>query len=42
MKQKLEYAKTLARFPLALRRFVPYRLTLEEAKRIVQKGMQAD
>lgn len=39
MSQKTEYAKMFATFPLALRRFLRERLTLEDARRIVRERL---
>lgn len=41
MGETLDYLKTFARFPFALRRFLQYRLTLEEAQCIVRERMAA-
>jgi hypothetical protein len=38
--ETLEYLKTFAQFPVALRRFARHRLTLDEAKRIVGERME--
>lgn len=40
MNETLEYLKTFAKFPLALRRFARHSLTLDEAKRIVRQRME--
>jgi hypothetical protein len=40
MSDRVEYLKMFAQFPLALRRFVRHRLTLDEARRIVRERME--
>ena len=39
MSETLDYLKTFARFPFALRRFLRHTLTLDEARRIVREQM---
>lgn len=40
MNETLEYLRTFARFPFALRRFLQHRLTLDEAKQIVRERLE--
>jgi hypothetical protein len=40
MGENLEYLNMFAQFPIALRRFLKHRLTLEEARRIVRERME--
>ena len=40
MNETLEYLKTFAQLPLALRRFARHTLTLDEAKRIIRQRLE--
>ena len=40
MSETLDYVKTFARFPFALRRFLKHTLTLEESKQIVEQRLR--